>query len=192
MTSAAEASAAEGAQSETIGLSGLECGATYHYRVAAENEANEGTASYGEDRTVSLPSCEEEEQTPFDGETVDEGRYYYHWSWNIFMGEFWSSMKDVPLDEMENTNAEHELREAEEKEGDGVWQPLRRVTTPTIPPWVTTVTPTGFEGPEGYSLVRIYWSTVWHVWDAELSGPFLSGYANTPYTVTFKVKWHAE
>lgn len=62
---------AEGAQSATVSLEGLECAGTttIHYRVAAANEANEGTPSFGEDRTLSLP-CESEEETEEPPESV--------------------------------------------------------------------------------------------------------------------------
>jgi hypothetical protein len=52
-TSMTEASQIEGAQAETISLSGLRACTTYHYQAVAENEANEDTPSLGGDQTLT-------------------------------------------------------------------------------------------------------------------------------------------
>ncbi len=56
-TSMIKASQAEGAQSETVNLSGLSACTEYHYQVVAENEANEGTPTLGGDQTFKT-TCE--------------------------------------------------------------------------------------------------------------------------------------
>lgn len=56
-TSSTPTSATEGAQTEQVPVDGLEACRVYHYRSAAENEANEGTPSYGEDKTFET-ECE--------------------------------------------------------------------------------------------------------------------------------------
>jgi hypothetical protein len=55
VTTASAVSNLDGAQSETVTLSGLEECATYHYQAVAENEANEGTPSLGGDETFKTP-----------------------------------------------------------------------------------------------------------------------------------------
>ena len=47
-----------GAQSETVGLSGLESCTTYHYQAEAESSANEGTPSLGGDKTFTTGGCD--------------------------------------------------------------------------------------------------------------------------------------
>jgi sugar lactone lactonase YvrE len=52
-----ETSQSEGTQSETVALSGLSACTTYHYRTVAENEANGGEPSLGEDETFTTIGC---------------------------------------------------------------------------------------------------------------------------------------
>jgi alpha-tubulin suppressor-like RCC1 family protein len=56
-TSSVALPSAQGGQSETATLSGLESCTTYHYQAEAENEANEGTPSLGGDKTFQTGGC---------------------------------------------------------------------------------------------------------------------------------------
>ncbi len=58
VTSASTVTNDVGAQSETVGLSGLEPCTTYHYQAEAESSANEGTPSLGGDKTFKTGGCE--------------------------------------------------------------------------------------------------------------------------------------
>ena len=56
-TSSSFVANAEGEQSETVALSGLEPCTTYHYQAEAENAANEGTPGLGGDQTFKTAGC---------------------------------------------------------------------------------------------------------------------------------------
>ncbi len=57
-TTAADITDDEGAQDETVSLSGLEPCTTYHYQAEAENEANDGTPGVGGDQTFTTGGCD--------------------------------------------------------------------------------------------------------------------------------------
>jgi hypothetical protein len=87
-----------------------------------------------------------------------------------------------------------ELKAAEEGKKHSIYQPLRTVTTPEIPGWVSNVTVTSYEGPEGSSVASVFKTEEsGGVWGVELNrGPNLGGFSYTVYVVTYRVKWHAE